>query len=106
MILQLRIMAGRDAGKAFKLVDGQPLLVGRDMGTATRLKDPQVAMLHCEVLLKDGKVTLTDRGSSGGTLVNNQRIQQVELQPGDVFRVGDTRISLEKKEAGLEGGYG
>lgn len=106
MILQLRIMAGRDAGRAFKLVEGQPLLIGRDMGTATRLKDPQVAMLHCQVLAQDGKVILTDKGSSGGTHHNNQRIQEVELQPGDIFRVGDTRICFEKKDDGLQGGYG
>lgn len=106
MGLQIRILAGRDAGRVFKLVEGQPLLVGRDTTTTTRLKDPQVAMLHCQVVAQEGKVTLTDRNSSGGTYVNNQRVQEIELKPGDVFRVGDTRIQLDQPAEELKGGYG
>lgn len=95
MVRQLRVVAGRDSGRGFLLTEGQPLLLGRDQGTHTRLKDPQVAMLHCQVLLQGGVATLTDRGSSGGTFVGSQRIQEYLLKPDDVFRIGDTRIRLE-----------
>jgi len=95
MALQLRVIAGRDCGRLFVLPEGQPFLIGRDLGTHTRLKDPQVAMLHCQVVAQGGGATLTDRGSSGGTFANGQRVQQHTLTPGDVFRVGDTRLRLE-----------
>jgi pSer/pThr/pTyr-binding forkhead associated (FHA) protein len=95
MVQQLRVVAGRDSGRVFVLTEGQPLLLGRDLGTPTRLKDPQVAMLHCQVLLQGGVITLTDRGSSGGTFVDSQRVQEHSLKLGDVFRIGDTRIRLE-----------
>jgi len=65
------------------------------MGTHTRLKDPHVAMLHCQVVVAGERVVLTDRGSSGGTFVEDQRVGEHELRPGDVFRVGDTRICFE-----------
>jgi pSer/pThr/pTyr-binding forkhead associated (FHA) protein len=92
---QLRVIAGRDNGRVFPLKENQPLLVGRDMGTHTRLKDPHVAMLHCQVVADGEGALLTDRGSSGGTFVEGQRVREHQLRPGDVFRVGDTRIRLE-----------
>ena len=94
---QLRVIAGRDCGRLFALADGQTLVVGRDMGTHTRLKDPHVAMLHCQVVLGGGAAVLTDRGSSGGTFVNGQRVTECTLKPGDVFRVGDTKIRFEQR---------
>jgi pSer/pThr/pTyr-binding forkhead associated (FHA) protein len=92
---QLRVIAGRDSGRVFPLHEDQTFLVGRDMGTATRLKDPQVAMLHCQVVLNGDGALLTDRNSSGGTFVDGQRVSEHRLRPGDVFRVGDTRMRLE-----------
>jgi pSer/pThr/pTyr-binding forkhead associated (FHA) protein len=95
MALQLRVLSGRDSGRLFTLTEGKPFRVGRDMGTDTRLKDPQVAMLHCQVEAEPGRVVLTDLNSSGGTFVGPQRVREQELRLGDVFRVGDTRIRLE-----------
>ena len=95
MARQLRVIAGRDCGRVFVLTEGQPFLLGRDMSTHARLKDPQVAMLHCEVVTRSGATTLSDRGSSGGTFVGTQRTGQHALEPGDVFRIGDTKIRLE-----------
>ncbi len=92
---QLRIIAGRDCGRVFPLLEKQPLLVGRDMSTATRLKDPQVAMLHCQVVLVNEEAVLTDSRSSGGTFVDGQRVNEHSLRSGDVFRIGDTRIRFE-----------
>jgi pSer/pThr/pTyr-binding forkhead associated (FHA) protein len=95
MATQLRVLSGRDSGRLFNLVEGKPLRIGRDMGTDTRLKDPQVAMLHCQVVATSGRVVLTDLNSSGGTFVEGQRVREHDLKPGDVFRVGDTRIRRE-----------
>jgi pSer/pThr/pTyr-binding forkhead associated (FHA) protein len=95
MAHQLRVLAGRDCGRVFPLQEQQPLLVGRDMGTATRLKDPHIAMLHCQVVLGPDGALLTDRGSSGGTYVDGQRVGESLLRPGDIFRIGDTRICFE-----------
>ncbi len=93
--MQLRVLSGRDSGRVFPLLEGKPLRVGRDTGTDTRLKDPHVAMLHCQVLAGAGLVVLTDLGSSGGTFVGAERVRERELRPGDVVRVGDTRLRLD-----------
>ena len=95
MHCQLRVLSGRDSGRIFQLRPGLPFLIGRDMSTHARLKDPQVAMLHCQVVADEQDVILTDRGSSGGTFVQGQRVSTHTLQPGDVFRIGDTQIRFE-----------
>jgi pSer/pThr/pTyr-binding forkhead associated (FHA) protein len=95
MAHQLRVVAGRDCGRIFPIQEEKPLLIGRDMSTATRLKDPQVAMLHCQVLLTNDQAVLTDSRSTGGTFVDGQRINEHSLRAGDVFRIGDTRIRYE-----------
>jgi pSer/pThr/pTyr-binding forkhead associated (FHA) protein len=92
---QLRVIAGRDSGRVFVLSENKEFLIGRDTGTGTRLKDPQVAMLHCQVVLRGEDVFLTDRNSSGGTYVDGNRVTEHHLRPGDVFRIGDTRIQLD-----------
>jgi len=96
MAKQLRVLSGRDSGRLFTLSEGKPFRIGRDMGTDTRLKDPQVAMLHCQIVAEAGRVVLTDLNSSGGTFVEGQRVRAHALRPGDVFRVGDTRIRFEE----------
>jgi pSer/pThr/pTyr-binding forkhead associated (FHA) protein len=92
---QLRVITGRDGGRVFPLQEQQVLLIGRDMSTATRLKDPHIAMLHCQVILVNEEAVLTDRNSSGGTYVDDRRVNEHHLRPGDVFRIGDTQIRFE-----------
>ncbi len=95
MTRQLRVIAGRDCGRVFPLQGQQALLIGRDFGPHTRLKDTHVAMLHCEVVLAGEEALVRDRGSSGGTFVGGERVNERCLRPGDVFRVGDTQIRFE-----------
>jgi pSer/pThr/pTyr-binding forkhead associated (FHA) protein len=95
MAKQLRIVSGRDSGRLFHLPERKPFLIGRDMGTHTRLTDPEVSMLHCQLIVDANRVVLTDRCSTGGTFVGGQRVSKHELHPGDVFRVGDTRMRYE-----------
>jgi pSer/pThr/pTyr-binding forkhead associated (FHA) protein len=96
MPIQLRVVAGRDSGRLFSLPAQGVFLIGRDYGTNTRLKDPHVAMLHCQIECQADKTTLSDRGSSGGTFLNGQRLTgPADLAADDVIRVGDTRMRVE-----------
>jgi pSer/pThr/pTyr-binding forkhead associated (FHA) protein len=99
----LRVVAGPDAGRVFKLADGQSLLVGRSPTTQGCLSDPQVSRVHCVVQLTADKVLITDSGSASGTLVNGKPVNQSELALGDVIQVGDTRLVLQAAEG--DGNY-
>ena len=53
------------------------------------------------------ELLLSDAGSSSGTLVDGAPIIDRELQPGDVFQIGDTRIRYQlgeqQEDATLQG---
>ena len=68
----------------------------RQVAAGGTAMDPTViAKLLTPKTTNDPLATLTDRGSSGGVFVDNRRVSEHRLRPGDVFRVGDTRIRLE-----------
>ena len=72
-----------------------PIVMGRE---ATRcnivfaMDTKGVSKVHCEVKCECGRVYLTDLGSTYGTLINEEKQiganETVELQPGDIFRIG------------------
>lgn len=76
------------------LPSGELLLVGRGDHCDIRLDDPSASRVHCRLLSRGGKVSLTDAGSRWGTFVNGQRVSDCELQPGDEIRVGETILRL------------
>lgn len=74
-------------------------LIGRREGCDARIAVGSVSREHCELRIEDGKLYIKDLGSSNGTFVNRQRIQEVQLSPGDLIAVGPavfvTRIEGE-----------
>ena len=69
--------------------------IGRLPENALRLDAKSVSRKHAELSVKNGVVTLTDVGSSRGTILNGERIDPgkgVRLAPGDEIRIGDFRI--------------
>jgi serine/threonine protein kinase len=95
MNMQLLAISGPDRGRAFSLTDGQTLAVGRGQASGTQLRDAHVSRVHCHVEVEGGKARLIHSGGSGGTLVNGRPIDQRELQPGDIIRVGDTELRFQ-----------
>ncbi len=95
MPYHLHVVAGPHKGRHFLVEEGAPLLVGRSRHADPRLEDPGVSRVHCEIQVEDGHVLVTDLGSAGGTFVNDERVAEQVLRPGDVVRIGETRMRLE-----------
>ena len=64
------------------------LLIGRREGCDVRISVASVSREHCELRVEDGRLFIKDLGSSNGTYVNRQRVQEVQLSPGDLIAVG------------------
>jgi serine/threonine protein kinase len=94
-VIKLNIIAGPDKGQTYHLHEGAPLLFGRSRHADGQLKDLSISRVHCEVELKDGRVTITDLDSNSGTFVNGQKISDALLKQGDVVRIGDTQMLLQ-----------
>ena len=59
--------------------------------TATSRRGPNVSRRHAEVRRIGEGYSLVDLGSTNGTDVNGQRIQETALMNGDVIELGTTR---------------
>ena len=64
-------------------------VIGRQTDCQIRIPSSGISRHHCELNLADGKVLLRDMGSSNGTFVNRQKIQQTQLNAGDLIGLGD-----------------
>jgi len=90
-MMELHICA-RSGGKVlrkFALGDLQELIIGRDEDCDIRIKSPIVSREHCTIEQDDsGKLMLSDCGSTGGTFVEEQKIDSVRLEDGLEVIVG------------------
>jgi serine/threonine protein kinase len=102
MSLQLNVISGPDAGRAFTLQEGADLMLGRGQHSFYRLNDPRVSRSHCQLVLKGDQVTVVCNGGSGGTKVNGTAVQERQLKLGDVIQVGDTQLRLQMGDFPLD----
>jgi pSer/pThr/pTyr-binding forkhead associated (FHA) protein len=55
---------------------------------------PTVSRRHCEFLLEDDGVAVRDLGSANGTFINELRVQEKGLKPGDRLSVGPVIFTI------------
>jgi pSer/pThr/pTyr-binding forkhead associated (FHA) protein len=84
-MMELHICA-RNGGKVlrkFALGDLEELIIGRDEGCDIRIKSPVVSREHCTIEQDDnGSLVLSDSDSTGGTFVEDQKIESVRIEDG------------------------
>ncbi len=72
-----------------------PLVVGRECD-GLLLADPQVSRRHLSLDVADGRVIVTDLGSTNGSTLDGRRLAApVQLEPGNIVRCGETTIALD-----------
>ncbi len=94
------ILNGESRSETFSVSD-LPLMIGRGTDKNVVLKDDRVSRAHARIELRGEKVFIVDQGSSNGTFVNESLVSEQELKPGDVIRLGSTRIGFAVAEAGV-----
>jgi FhaA, N-terminal domain/FHA domain len=78
-------------------IEGRVAVIGRSSDCDVRVDDANVSRRHAEVRRIGDGYSLVDLGSTNGTEVNGQRIQETALMNGDVISVGTTRITFERR---------
>ena len=87
----LEVTSGPQAGNRVRLVAGQVLQVGRTEWADLAIgSDGQMSSLHFALELNQGGCSIRDVGSSNGTWVNGEQIQEAVLRNGDEIRAGVT----------------
>lgn len=95
MPMQLVALNGPDQGRVFSLAEGQTRVFGRSVDAETSLNDPAISRTHFQIQVLEGRIVVSDRGSSGGTFVNRERIAEAEVHPNDLIRAGRTEFRFE-----------
>ncbi len=96
-----------DTPKAYLIVEGQrhvPLdravvSLGRRLDNTVIVDDPGVSRHHAQLRQRYGRWVLYDLGSAGGTLVNNQRVEEHLLRAGDVISLAGVKLIYGEEEA-------
>jgi len=63
-------------------------VIGRREDCDFRIPLGDVSRKHCRLIKDDGTLRIEDLGSSNGTFINGERVQQAELHAGDTLQVG------------------
>lgn len=86
MEAKLVVVGGDANAKEVKLK--LPVIVGRGRDVTLTLPHPLVSRLHCEIFESNGHLVVRDLGSLNGTYVNNHRVTEAVLPPGELLTVG------------------
>ena len=85
---------GAHKGRSRRLDPPGPYVIGRDPAVEIHVPDPMASRRHCLIELKDGAFLLRDLGSSNGTLVNGQKLEEHPLKAGDRILAGETLLTF------------
>jgi S-DNA-T family DNA segregation ATPase FtsK/SpoIIIE len=102
-VLELRVIAGFDAGQAVALT-AAGVVVGRDADCDLPLTDEGVSRRHLRVQPSPGglRATVSDLESVNGTWVEGKRIRRAtDVEPEAVFEAGDVAFIVAPRVPGL-----
>jgi predicted component of type VI protein secretion system len=101
MEVKLVVVGGKHAGTAIP-IPGPKFLIGRGEDCHFRPQSHLVSRRHCAIVVQEDSVAIEDAGSTNGTFVNGEKVQQQELKNGDRIKVGAFELQVELS-ATLEG---
>jgi len=70
-------------------------LLGRVEDNDFQVIDDSISSHHCQIELKDSVITVLDLGSTNGTFIDGQPIQQAVLHPGQILSLGTVPMVCE-----------
>jgi len=85
-------------GRAHELT-AERTTVGRIDENTFQIPDPSVSSRHCEILLRGGEILIRDLNSTNGSYINDEKITEKVLKPGQKLRLGQVELKLEDPNA-------
>ena len=90
--LSLAVIAGPDAGRIFA-IDKPRIVIGRE-DVDLALDDPEISRQHAAIEVAGERVTVVDLGSSNGTHVGEQAVEEAPLENQSEFTIGGSTLML------------
>ncbi len=94
--MDVRLVMFKENGerKDFPLGDGVTI-IGRQDECDLRIPLGEISRKHAQLIIHGNSVTLRDMGSANGTYVNNRRIAEQDLTPGDHIVIGPVVFTVQ-----------
>lgn len=90
----VRIENGFYAGLEWPLGDA-PTVIGRGRKADLVIGEATISRTHVRIAATEGRFYLEDLGSTNGTQLNGERVQQAEMRDGDELRMGKLQLRLK-----------
>jgi diguanylate cyclase (GGDEF)-like protein len=85
----LVVIYGMDLGKKFNL-DAPAIIIGRSSKSDIQVDQESVSRNHAKIINTGKTIILRDLGSTNGTYVNDELIDEYVLRDGDFIKIGRT----------------
>jgi pSer/pThr/pTyr-binding forkhead associated (FHA) protein len=82
------VMFRQDGEKRSFNLTKDTTVIGRREDCDMRIPLSEVSRKHCRLIKDNGALRVEDLGSSNGTYVNGQRVQETSVEPGDSVQIG------------------
>src|SRR5882757_8278844 len=90
----LRFISGKYQGGEYALAEGQEIVIGRSSELDMVLVEEMVSRKHARIALNDGVISIADLGSTNGTFVNGEKVDQGTLKEGDRVLIGTNILKV------------
>jgi hypothetical protein len=81
-------------GRTFELAI-ERTTVGRVDDNTLQIADGSVSSHHAEILLRGSDILIRDIGSTNGTFIDNEKITEMVLHPGQILRFGQVELKID-----------
>ena len=71
---------------------------GRNQGNDFQIEHGTISGRHCELCLSDGVLKVSDCGSTNGTSVDGERVQEATLCAGQTLALGEVEFYVESTQ--------
>ncbi len=81
-------------GRTFDL-NVERTTVGRVDDNTFQIADGSVSSHHAEILLRGTDIVVKDLNSTNGTFLNNEKVTEIVLKPGQTLRFGQVELKID-----------
>jgi pSer/pThr/pTyr-binding forkhead associated (FHA) protein len=81
-------------GRSYELIT-ERTTVGRVEDNTFQIADASVSSYHAEILMRGQDIVIKDLNSTNGTFINNERVTEVVLKPGQTLRFGYVELKID-----------
>lgn len=90
-----------DGSETVHELSEEATIVGRLPESGLRIEDDSVSSQHAEISFSDGEFSVRDLGSTNGTFLNGEKIEEASLGRGDEVRFGSIVCIFSNDQAAV-----